>query len=170
MSEKKIDYLKTVFGHNQQLIQLADSKANIIISVICVILPIIFGVDIYVAFEEFEIGLKIFLFVTFIVAVSLFSISFSYAANVIRARIDENFDEMIFFASINKIKLDEYKKFIENLDETKILEEYMKENYAIARINSLKYKNYNRSLLILMISILFLVLRYLIFFGIIITV
>ncbi|HUX59733.1 MAG TPA: hypothetical protein VMV32_00360 [Ignavibacteriaceae bacterium] len=43
-TEIKRDFIKTIFEHNQGLIELADSKANIIIGINSILIPLLFGV------------------------------------------------------------------------------------------------------------------------------
>ena len=41
---QKIEYIKTIFDHNQGLIELADTKANIVLGINSILIPLIFGV------------------------------------------------------------------------------------------------------------------------------
>ncbi len=159
------DYTKTVFKHNQNLIQLADNKASIIISVISVLIPIIFGMDVFISTNDQISNFKAFLYISFIISVVLLAITFSFAILVIVARTKEEYGDLIFFANIKKKKIEEYEVFIKTLNKKLILEDYIKENYAIAQINSKKYNMFKISLLFLSISVLFLIFKYIILFS-----
>ena len=43
-NKNQLDYIKTIFSHNYSLIQLADTKANILLGINSILIPIIFGV------------------------------------------------------------------------------------------------------------------------------
>lgn len=159
------DYTKTVFSHNQDLIQLADSKASIIISVISVLIPIIFGMDVFISTNEKFLNLMVFLYISFLISVALLTITFIFAILVIVARTKEEYGDSIFFANIIKEELKKYEDFIKNLNEKLILEDYIKENYAIAKINEKKYKMFRNALIFLLISVLFLIFRYILLFS-----
>ena len=43
-NKNQLDCIKTIFSHNYSLIQLADTKANILMGINSILIPVIFGV------------------------------------------------------------------------------------------------------------------------------
>ncbi len=158
--ECKENYLKAVFDHNQGLIKFADDKANILLGILIILLPLAFGVNIFVGTNLPDKGSVVFLVITFLISVGFLVGSFGYSIAVIYARIKSDYGDMIFFRNISKKTLDEYHQFVENLNSKDIFADYRKEIYAIAKINEYKYKNYRTSILLLIIGVIFLVIGY----------
>lgn len=74
------------------------------------------------------------------------------------------YDDHIFFSNIEKDSLEDYQNIIEEMDDYVIFEDYIKENYAIAKINKKKYQCYNISFWFLNAAVLLLVIRYILLF------
>lgn len=166
--DNTFEYIKAVFEHNQDLIGLADSKANIVVGMISVLLPVIFGVEVLTFLDEDQIELQMFMFSTFIILVILFTISFMLSIFTIHPRLKENYDDSIFFQNIVKKTVKDYISFIESIKDDIILKDYALEAYALAEINCKKFRTFKYSLLFLVIGIFLLSFRYILFFGILI--
>ncbi|MCK4567461.1 MAG: hypothetical protein KAU48_09140 [Candidatus Thorarchaeota archaeon] len=167
--ENALEYIKTTFSHNQDLIQLADSKASIVIGVVSVLFPVTFGVEIFALLREEAVGLEIFMFVTFIILIILFALSFLFSIFTINPRIKENYDDSIFFQNIKKKTVEEYLDFINKIKPDFILKDYALETYALAEINCKKFKAFQYSILFLVSGMILLSIRYIIFFGILLS-
>ena len=161
----RIRFLETTFSHNHELIKLADNKANIVLRVIGMLVPLIFGIN--VATTSVGIESNIFaiyvLNISGIIALIGLIISFSLAISVIKARLinDEKRHNILFFENIHKKGREEYKKCIGILTEEKIIENLTTEISDISEINVDKYKYYKRSLTFLFWSVIILVIGYL---------
>ncbi len=154
--ENKSNYIKTIFDHNQGLIELADNKANIILGINSILIPLIFGVTGINFINLIDKGLLMHSFIlnTFsIVGLSFLVISFIYSILVIKARLSEELENYIFFRNIVKNEFEDYKYKIFQLEREKILDDYLKEIYTLAKINDLKYKRYNLALWMLIFGI-----------------
>jgi len=97
---QKINYIKTVFDHNQGLIELADTKANIVLGINSILIPLIFGVTTVNFIDLLDKNLQIhaILLNTFsLIGLVLLVISFVFSILVIKARLSEELENFIFF-------------------------------------------------------------------------
>lgn len=159
----KIDYIKTIFDHNQGLIQLADTKANIILGINSILIPIIFGVtgiSLLNLIEKEYILQAIILNTTSLVSLIFLAASFIFSILVIKARLSKELENNIFFLNILKSKFEDYKTKILEMKNPEIREDYLKEIYSLARINEIKYEKYKWALLMLIIGIIILISGY----------
>jgi hypothetical protein len=166
--ECREEYLKTSFDHSQRLIELADNKASIVLGIIIFMIPINFGVGIFSGSNEVSTGLMIILYSFFILTTIIFGMSFYYATQVIKGRLTNVEPNLIFFGEIIKKKPEDYKKTVLDMSPSAILDDYMKEIYALAQINTLKYQMFGKSLNYLKLGFILLVIGYVIagFFSI----
>ncbi len=160
---QKIDYIKTVFDHNQGLIRLADTKANIILGINSILTPLIFGVTTINFIELLNKNLQIhaILLNTFsLLGLVLLVISFVFSILVIKARLSEELENCIFFENILKTHFNGYKKKILEMNDQAIIDDYLKEIYTLAGINKLKYDKYEWALRFLIFGIISLISGY----------
>ena len=160
--EKKERYLKTVFEHNLRLIELVDNKTNIVLGIISVLIPVIFGINVYFYTKQTSIAINFILSISFIIGTVLLVIAVIFAILVIKARLEDEYEDNIFFKNIRKKGLKEYQDYIKDLTTDKITDDFTKEIYTLAEINSKKYKNYNKALYFLIAGVLLLILGYLV--------
>lgn len=166
-SNCKENYLKTSFAHNQELIKLADSKANIVLGLISFLIPLIFGINVYSTYgkestKESIILLNVFAFISII----LLGISFILAISVIYARLNNSKNgNKLFYKNIESMKFNEYQAFVRKLTDDIIFGEYTQEIHEIAKINKKKYYFYNYSVIFLLSGIAVLIVGYLISIG-----
>jgi len=154
--ENKREYIKTIFDHNQGLIELADNKASIILGINSILIPLIFGVTSINFMNLVNNGLLMHSFIlnTFsIIGFSFLVISFIFSILVIKARLSEELENYIFFKNIVRQEFEEYKNKIFKLNEEEILDDCLKEIYALAKINEIKYKRYKWTLWMLIFGI-----------------
>lgn len=166
MSEEKsntMEYIKTIFDHNQGLIELADTKANIVLGINSILIPLIFGVTTVNFIDLLDKNLQIhaILLNTFsIIGLVLLVISFVFSTLVIKARLSEELENNIFFENILKTKFDDYEKKILEMTGQAIKEDYLKEIYNLAGINKIKYDRYKWALRFLILGIFSLICGY----------
>jgi len=160
---QKINYIKTVFDHNQGLIELADTKANIVLGINSILIPLIFGVTTVNFIDLLDKNLQIhaILLNTFsLIGLVLLVISLVFSILVIKARLSEELENFIFFENILKTEYDDYKNNILNMNEEAILDDYLKEIYTLAGINKIKYNRYEWTLRFLISGIISLISGY----------
>jgi len=166
-SNKKDNYIDTIFNHNLELIKLADTKANIVIGINSILIPLVFSLA---GFNFINLIEKNFLVHAFILNTSsilslvFLGISFIFSIFVIKARLLEKLENKIFFKNIIKYKFSEYHRDIISMKNEEIIEDLLKEIYLLAKINEKKYERYKHSLTSLIIGILILIIGY-IFVG-----
>lgn len=162
-NELKNEYLKSIFEHNQGLIELADNKANIILGINSVMIPLIFGIAGINFINLRNLGILINAFIlntTIIISLGLFAVSFIFSVLVIKARTSKNNENMIFFEFILKNNIEDYQKKIIEMNEDDIIKDYLKEIYALAEINQIKYKRYQFALWLLVSGLIALFCGY----------
>lgn len=160
---KKFEYIKTSFYHNQGLIELADTKANIILGINTILIPLIFGVTIVniINLTEKKLLAQSYILNTFfVISLPFLFLSFIFSILVIKARLSEEMENFIFFKNIVKIDFKTYKKKIDSMNDDEIIEDYLKEIYTLAKINDIKYERYQCSLWMLIIGITSLIIGY----------
>ena len=166
MTEEKtdtMDYIKTIFDHNQGLIELADTKANIVLGINSILIPLIFGVTTVNFIDLLGNNLLIhaILLNTFsLIGLVLLVISFIFSILIIKARLSKEQENNIFFENILKTKFEAYKNKILEMNDQTIKEDYLAEIYTLAGINKLKYNRYKWALLFLIMGILSLICGY----------
>lgn len=97
----------------------------------------------------------------FIISIILLVIATIFAIFVIRARLEDKYEDNIFFKNIIKMEYKDYKEYIKKLKPSNIEDDFTGEIYTLAEINSKKYKNYSRSLCFIISGILVLIASYL---------
>lgn len=164
--ENKIDYIKTIFAHNQGLIELADNKANIILGINTILIPIIFGVSginfsdlinnnlLYNVFTQNYLINAFILNTCVIISLFFLGLSFIFSVSVIKARLLDENDNQIFFKNIIKYTFEEYQKIINETTVDGIIENYLKEIYSLAKINDKKYAKYRFALWFLIFGVI----------------
>lgn len=159
--EEKENYLKTVFEHNIKLIELVDNKTNILLGIISVLIPVIFGINVYFSTQQTSRVINLILSISFIISSIILVIAVIFSILVIKARLEDKYEDNIFFKNIRKKGLLDYQEYIKDLTRNKITDDFTKEIYTLAEINSKKYKNYRKALYFLIAGVLLLILGYL---------
>jgi hypothetical protein len=167
MSDKNLqdcqkDYLETSFYHSQRLIELADSKASIILGVLIFLIPVNFGVGVFSNSRAISSTIIGIIYVFFVLTTIFFGLSFYYAMMVIKPRLTYTPPNNIFFGEICKKTQDQYQEIVLKMDSKAIMNDYINENYALAQINKEKYKQFKRSMNFLILGFVFLVIGYVI--------
>lgn len=160
---QNLDYIKTIFDHNQELIKLSDTKANIVLGINSILIPLIFGVTTVNFIDLLENNLLVhaILLNTFsIIGLVLLVISFVYSTLVIKARLSKELENNIFFENILKTKFEAYKTKILEMNDQAIKEDYLAEIYTLAGINKIKYSRYKWALRFLILGIFSLICGY----------
>ncbi len=158
-----IDYIKTIFSHNQQLIELADTKANIVLGINSVLLPLIFGVTSINLLELVTRGFllqALLLNISSVVALGFLLISVIFSTSVIKGRIYMDLKSNIFFQNIIETNIDDYIANVTMMNEDSIIEDYLREIYTLADINREKYEKHKWSLRFLVLGVFSIVLGY----------
>ncbi len=161
--ENQLDYIKTIFSHNFSLIQLADTKANILLGINSILIPVIFGVmglNFYTLLGGGYLIQAISLNSFSLISLLSLAFSFIFSIMVIKARYIGDLSNNLFFKNIIDQKFDEYREIILKSDENYIKDDFIKEIYSIAQINKKKYKNYDYSLWFMLLGIGFLIFGY----------
>ncbi len=162
---QKVDYIKTIFDHNQGLIELADAKANFVLGINSILIPLIFGFTTINFIDLLDKNLQIhaILLNTFsLIGLILLGTSFIISILVIKARLSEELENNIFFENILKTEYDGYKNKILGMNIEKILDDYLKEIYTLAGINKKKYNRYKWALRFLICGIISLISGYIV--------
>jgi len=161
----QLDYIKTIFSHNYRLIQLADTKANILMGINSILIPVIFGVmglNFVSLVERGYLTQAFFLNLFSILSLISLTISFFFSILVIKARYSTELKNNIFFKDIISQEFGKYKEIILKSKIEFIKDDLLKEIFSIAQINNQKYKNYDYTLWSLLIGIFFLISGYII--------
>ncbi|MFX1340442.1 MAG: Pycsar system effector family protein [Promethearchaeota archaeon] len=168
-NKKQLDYIKTIFSHNYGLIQLADTKANILLGINSILIPVIFGVmglNFASLVDSGYLTQAFYLNLFSILSLIPLAISFIFSILVIRARYSKELKNNIFFKEIISQEYSKYKEIILRSDDQFIKDDLLKEIYSLAKINKKKYKNYDYALWSLLIGLLFLILGYILIISI----
>ncbi len=162
--EKKEKFLKTIFNHNQQLINLADSKSNIILRLIAFLIPLIFGLNTYSTIGLTSKSAVIYLLnISAILSILGLGISFLFSVQAIKARLESSDKgNLLFFKNINMKTNKQFEKIINEVTEEEMFSQYCTEIKDIANIAEIKYKNHKKSILFLGLGISIISFSYLI--------
>ncbi len=96
-NKNQLDYIKTIFSHNYSLIQLADTKASILLGINSILIPIIFGVmglNFVSLVENGYLTQAFYLNLFSILSLISLATSFIFSILVIKARYSE---DLVFF-------------------------------------------------------------------------
>ncbi|MFW9973218.1 MAG: Pycsar system effector family protein [Candidatus Odinarchaeota archaeon] len=161
--KNQLDYIKTIFSHNFSLIQLADTKANILLGINSILIPVIFGVmglNFVSLVDNGYLSQAFFLNLFSILSLIPLATSFIFSILVIRARYSKELKNNIFFKEIISKEFSKFKELILKSDDQFIKDDFLREIYSLAKINKDKYKNYDYALWSLLIGLTFLILGY----------
>lgn len=161
-SNQKEEFIRNIFDHNQRLIELVDNKAGIILNLLSILIPLIFGVNIYSTITQESNLIYYILNISFLVSIISLVISFFLNLFVVKARLKEYGDQYIFFKNIRKKSFEDYKKLIENIDTDSMFTDYIKEIHVLSEINKKKYKLFNLGLYFLIFGVSLLIIGYII--------
>lgn len=131
-TKDKIDFAKYILEHSISLINLADTKAGILLGINGIMLALMFGIE----KENLAHAVKIFFFLT---SVTL-GLSSAFAIFTLIPRFLKNSKKsIIYFEKIAEDSEEEYIKTWEALPDKQILEDCILNNYKLAKILSKKY-------------------------------
>lgn len=170
-TEKKNDILSKAFSDTQGLISLADSKANISLTVHSILITMTLGVALISGIFEkvnnlilkgniygilFVIILIIFIFSSIAGIISTILV---FKPRVAQEEGEENRKGFLYFGQILQYKdSNEYLNAIKGLDDAKLTEEYAKQIYQVSKIAKKKFFYVKISILFLLINIIFTVI------------
>lgn len=167
--KNQLDYIKTIFTHNYGLIQLADTKANILLGINSILIPVIFGImglNFVSLVERGYLTQALFLNLFSTLSLIPLAISFIFSILVIKARYSKDIKNNIFFKDIISQEFGKYKEIILKSDNEFIKDDLLKEIYSIAQINNQKYRNYDYALWSILIGVFFLISGYILIIAI----
>jgi pycsar effector protein len=147
---EKIDFAKSVLEHNLSLINLADTKAGILLGINGVVLALLFGIE-----KETPTGLStLFFFLTAI----LFGVSSIFAISTLIPRLTrEQNKTKIYFLKIKESTRKEYIQSWNGLTNDEILTDYILNIYNLASLLTEKYRDLRLSIIITMMAFGFLI-------------
>ena len=142
---EKIDFAKSVLEHNLSLINLADTKAGILLGINGVVLALLFGIE-----KETPTGLStLFFFLTAI----LFGVSSIFAISTLIPRLTgEQNKTKIYFLKIKEFTRKEYIQSWNGLTNDEILTDYIINIYNLASLQTEKYRDLRLSIIITMMA------------------
>ena len=143
---EKIDFAKSVLEHNLSLINLADTKAGILLGINGVVLALLFGIE-----KETPTGLStLFFFPTAI----LFGVSSIFAISMLIPRLSrEQNRTKIYFLKIKESTREEYIQSWNGLTNDEILIDYIINIYNLANLQTEKYRDLRLSIIFTMMAL-----------------
>jgi hypothetical protein len=130
----KIDFAKFVIDHNTSLINLADTKAGILLGINGIIIALLFAVE---KIELAQITISLFLITgIFLGASSLFTIF-----TIVPRLSVEGENSRIYFMKIKELKKDRFISSWGNISNSEILDDLISNVYNLASIQSKKFKH-----------------------------
>ena len=152
MSEKILD---RIIG----FINSCDSKASIVLALIGVLLTVI-CIEVpnhVIAAKDVDSFQLNCLFVIYIICVVLcfisLAVSIAFLISVLYGRISGLKKSNIFFGDISIIRMEEYKKRIDKMNNQGYEDDLIEQVYINSQICTRKYKRYNTSLIFLVIGL-----------------
>ena len=149
-ADKQIEFASFILEHNFSLIQHVETKANMVLGIVGIMLSILLGL-----FPNLKgSSLLAIMFSALIVSCVTAGI---FAIETIRARvkIDEP-DNHLYFLHIVKMKRQEYLNSFKAMSDDKISDNMLNEIYTLAMIQNTKYKLINRAIVFLYITFILL--------------
>jgi len=173
--EKKNDILSKAYSDSQGMVSLADSKANISLTIHSLLITIGLGFsllsDVFekagVLFLGYQVFIVFYIVITVILIISsilgIICAIFVFKPREAREESERERSGLFYFKHVLKYKdSDEYLLKIKALDEDDLMEEYSRQIYQISFIAKEKFKfvNYTIYFLIanMILTILFLIL------------
>lgn len=146
----KIDFARSILDHNISLINLADTKAGILLGINGVILALLFGVQ-----NEMLTYLDK---MVFLAAGTAFGVSglFSFLTLIPRLNKDAETSK-IYFLKIKETRADEFIRLWDSLTPNEILKDYLLNIHSIAVLQTKKYNYLQLSTIIIIIGFGFLI-------------
>ena len=164
--EKKNEILSKAYTDSQNMISLADSKANISLTIQGLLITIALGFsllsNIFIKIESLmEQNLPFFYFY---IAITIIFISLSISGIITtilvfkpresKEETERNREGFFYFGHVSKYSSsDEYFSKIKQLDEEKLMEEYSRQIYQLSHIAKEKFKFLRVSIYFLIINI-----------------
>jgi hypothetical protein len=158
----QIDFAKDVFTNCKEFISIADSKANLTLTIQTILIsvglaaPLVYSS--YGAFDNLEDKAMYFFYGLFMIFIISISVGIFTSIMVYRARVEplsktENYSGNIFYKGvIESQSSNNYLKRVRTLSSEQILEEYSRQSYIISEIIDVKMKWVNRSTIALFVN------------------
>ena len=155
--DDKIEFARHILEHNSSLINLADTKAGILIGINGIILVLLFSID----QQVLSLITKFYLVSTG----TLLTLSSVYAVLTILPRLtSEERLTRIYFKYVEKLTREDYLKTWENLKGSQILEDYLNNIYNLAKLQAKKYNHLYTSVILIIIGIIMLASSLILFY------
>lgn len=142
----RIDYAKFVIEHNVSFINLADTKAGILLGINGIVLALLFGID---KTQLSSLSSTLFLFTSVFLAGSSF---FAILTIIPRLTQAQNSSRIYFMSIVQKSK-DEFLKDWRELKQQDILRDLGENIHNLAKIQSKKFKYLQVSILLIIVGI-----------------
>jgi hypothetical protein len=163
MTEEQIDFVTNIYQNTQNMIVLADSKANTVLTIQSLLISITIGtsivVDVFQKIKSINLGFSIVFYILLIslVICSLLGIGFSIFVFKARGCTDEteaSRNGLIYFGHVTNFKKSsDYLEQISELKPEKILQEYSSQIFQISFIAKEKMKYVNKAVTCLIINV-----------------
>lgn len=165
LDNEKIEFVSNVYNVIQDMISLADNKANILLSIQSLLVSIGLGTSILSkTFESVKDIDNIVLYRFFYIIVISLTISsimgIALTLFVFRARSNSKDSKkkskgLLYFGHIANLQNpDDYYNKINNISESEILKEYSYQIYNVSKIANKKMKYLNRSIYFLILNLI----------------
>jgi hypothetical protein len=174
MSEENVEFVSYVYQNIQNMIILADSKANTVLTIQSLLLSITIGTSVVIdVFQKVKsvdatIALIFYLLLSLLILCSLVGIGFSifvFKARGCTDNIENRRKGLIYFGHVTNFKnKSDYGEQIKQLNTEKILDEYTSQVFQVANIAKEKMVFVNRAITCLIINV-FLTILILVFTG-----
>ncbi len=166
--EKKNEVLSKAYTDSQNMISLADSKANISLTIQSLLITLALGFSLLSnIFEKIKILIEVMNpFVYFYITSMIVLIGFSFAGIITtiyvfkpresREESERNRKGYFYFGHVSKYSSsDAYFSKIQNLSEEELMEEYSRQIYQLSFIAKEKFKFVRISIYFLIINLVF---------------
>jgi hypothetical protein len=158
--DEKIEFAKHILEHNSSLINLADTKAGILLGINGIILALLFNI---------ENGNTLALIHLFLIPTGIIlGISSIFAILTIIPRFTQsNIHTMIYFLPVAKLNKEEYIESWNNLKSPNILRDLLSNIHSLALLQTKKYKYLKISVILLLVGLSLLVANLVVYYLVI---
>ena len=168
MTDENIEFVSNIYQNTQNMIALADSKANTVLTIQSLLISITIGtsivIDVFQKIKSVDVVISIVFYSLLIALIvcSLLGIGFSIFVFKARGCTDEtenNRKGLIYFGHVTNFKNSlDYLDQINQLNNEKILQEYTSQIFQIAPIAKKKMIFVNRAVSCLIINVILTIL------------
>ena len=162
-NQKKLDFILEAYHTNQDMIQRADSKASLSISIQTFLLGVGIGIsvldNIFGKAEDAQLSIAVLFFITLGIFILSSVGGIISSLQVYRARPPMNDPEakrsgLLFFGHIVRFPSHEdYLKRVSNIDGETMFQEFSHQTYTLSQIAHVKMKHVNLSIKFIIINI-----------------